>query len=160
MYRDDEEALLARVEALQAEADELRGRVGVLERANAELETECARLREHAARAARSALPPERAAPSAMVLRIRERDDTREERFEIGVITIGREEADIVLRDHAVDRLHAVIQSSSSGVVVADLGSKIGTRVNGEDVKIRTLHLGDTIQIGDASIDVVAGPPA
>ncbi len=62
---------------------------------------------------------------------------------------IGRSpEADIMISDSRVSRLHARLEKTEKGWVILDLESKNGTRVNGELVKEKLLSSGDVIQIG------------
>src|SRR4051812_20724156 len=64
-------------------------------------------------------------------------------------ITIGREEGNsIQLNDERVSRYHVKIQEDHNRLVITDLESTNGTKVNGEDVQLRILRHGDTIQIG------------
>ena len=64
-------------------------------------------------------------------------------------ITIGREEGNIIqLNDERVSRFHAKIQLDHEQLVMTDLDSTNGTRVNGEDIQLRNLRFGDVIQIG------------
>lgn len=64
-------------------------------------------------------------------------------------ITIGREEGnDIQLNDERVSRFHVRIQAEPGNVMLADLGSTNGTKVNGERVSLKKLRYGDIIQIG------------
>jgi pSer/pThr/pTyr-binding forkhead associated (FHA) protein len=64
-------------------------------------------------------------------------------------ITIGREEGNVIqLNDERVSRFHAKIQLDHEQIVMTDLDSTNGTRVNGEDIQLRNLRFGDVIQIG------------
>lgn len=64
-------------------------------------------------------------------------------------ITIGREEGnDIRLSDERISRYHAKIQSDNGEVILTDLESTNGTRVNGNSINIRRLKAGDRINIG------------
>lgn len=64
-------------------------------------------------------------------------------------ITIGREEDnDIRLNDDRVSRFHAKIQEDAGRVILTDLDSTNGTRVNGHPVRMRVLQLGDQILFG------------
>jgi hypothetical protein len=64
-------------------------------------------------------------------------------------ITIGREEGNIIqLNDERVSRFHAKIQLDHEQIVMTDLDSTNGTRVNGEDIQLRNLRFGDVIQTG------------
>lgn len=64
-------------------------------------------------------------------------------------ITIGRENGNsIQLNDDRVSRYHLKIQEDQNSVVLTDLDSTNGTRVNGEDIRLRILRVGDMISIG------------
>lgn len=64
-------------------------------------------------------------------------------------ITIGREEGNTIqLNDDRVSRFHVKIQEDHEKVVMTDLESTNGTKVNGEDVSLRILRHGDMIMIG------------
>lgn len=64
-------------------------------------------------------------------------------------ITIGREEGNsIQLNDERVSRYHVKIQEDHDRLVITDLESTNGTKVNNEDVQLRILRFGDMIQLG------------
>lgn len=64
-------------------------------------------------------------------------------------VTIGREEGNVVqLNDERISRYHIKIQEDGAKLVLTDLESTNGTRVNGEDVQLRILQFGDVIAIG------------
>ena len=64
-------------------------------------------------------------------------------------ITIGREEGNTIqLNDERVSRYHIKIQEDHSRLVITDLESTNGTKVNGEDVQLRILRYGDIIFVG------------
>jgi pSer/pThr/pTyr-binding forkhead associated (FHA) protein len=64
-------------------------------------------------------------------------------------ITIGREEGNAIqLNDDRVSRFHVKIQEDNDQLVLTDLESTNGTRVNGEDINIRILKYGDLITVG------------
>ncbi len=64
-------------------------------------------------------------------------------------ITIGREEGNAVqLNDDRVSRYHVKIQEDNCQLVLTDLESTNGTRVNGEDISLRILRHGDLITLG------------
>lgn len=64
-------------------------------------------------------------------------------------ITIGREEGNpLRLNDERVSRFHAKIQAEGGEIILTDLESTNGTRVNGHIVSIRRLRAGDRIQMG------------
>ena len=64
-------------------------------------------------------------------------------------VTIGREEGNVLrLNDERVSRYHAKIQTEEGDVILTDLDSTNGTRVNGATVQIRRLRAGDQLSIG------------
>lgn len=64
-------------------------------------------------------------------------------------ITIGREDDnDIRLNDERVSRFHAKVQDDEGHVILTDLQSTNGTRVNGHPVQVHVLQVGDQVQIG------------
>jgi pSer/pThr/pTyr-binding forkhead associated (FHA) protein len=66
-----------------------------------------------------------------------------------GPLRIGRARAnDLVLDHESVSRHHAELRRDRGGVVIADLGSTNGTRVDGQAVREQVLTPGATIHIG------------
>lgn len=64
-------------------------------------------------------------------------------------VTIGREEGNTVqLNDERISRFHLKIQEDMNKLVLTDLDSTNGTKVNGEDVQLRILRYGDLITVG------------
>ncbi|MCH2113846.1 MAG: FHA domain-containing protein [Pirellulales bacterium] len=64
-------------------------------------------------------------------------------------ITIGREEGNSVqLNDDRLSRFHIKIQEDQDKLVLTDLESTNGTRVNGEDTQLRILRYGDVVSVG------------
>src|SRR5215211_7098382 len=64
-------------------------------------------------------------------------------------ITIGREEGNTIqLNDERISRFHVKIQEDHNRLVITDLESTNGTKVNNEDVQLRILRFGDMIQLG------------
>lgn len=73
-------------------------------------------------------------------------------------VTIGREEDNSVqLNDERVSRFHAKIQDEDGRLILTDLDSTNGTRVNGHPVQVRVLQFGDQLTFG-RSVLVVGGP--
>ncbi|WP_437191767.1 FHA domain-containing protein [Planctomicrobium sp. SH527] len=73
-------------------------------------------------------------------------------------LTVGREEDnDIQLNDERVSRFHIKVQEDSGRLILTDLDSTNGTRVNGHPVRLRVLQLGDLIMVG-RSVLLVGGP--
>ncbi len=71
--------------------------------------------------------------------------------FTRDVITIGRKEGNTIrLTERNVSRNHAKLSKDNAHVVIEDLGSFNGIKLNGDRIDGRVLvHEGDTIQIGD-----------
>ena len=68
-------------------------------------------------------------------------------------LIIGRlPECDVVLGDPNVSRRHAEIRRTEEGLVVTDLGSTNGTRVNGVPVREQQLESGDEITVGSTTL--------
>jgi hypothetical protein len=64
-------------------------------------------------------------------------------------ITMGREEGNLLrLNDERVSRFHAKVQLDNDDVILTDLESTNGTKVNGKTVQIRRLRPGDQVGIG------------
>lgn len=64
-------------------------------------------------------------------------------------VSVGREEENsIQLNDDRISRFHAKLQYHSGRVILTDLASTNGTRVNGHPVQTRILQAGDVISIG------------
>ena len=64
-------------------------------------------------------------------------------------ITIGREEGNTIqLNDERVSRYHVKIQEDHDRLVITDLESTNGTKINGEDVQLRILRYGDMLALG------------
>lgn len=78
-------------------------------------------------------------------------------------VTIGREEGNSVqLNDERISRFHLKIQEDNDKLVLTDLESTNGTRVNGEDTHLRILRYGDIIMVGRSVVlygskDEIAG---
>jgi len=63
--------------------------------------------------------------------------------------TIGREISNaIALNDESVSRYHVKIQNDNGRIILTDLGSTNGTRVNGHPVQLKVLKPGDQIHVG------------
>src|SRR5437763_1956952 len=64
-------------------------------------------------------------------------------------VTIGREEGNVLrLNDERVSRFHAKVQQDNGDIILTDLESTNGTRVNGTVVQIRRLRIGDRVCVG------------
>ena len=72
-----------------------------------------------------------------------------------GPVRIGRApECELVLKDNRVSRRHARLAARDGVLVLTDLGSTNGTRVNGHRVTEVVLGAGDRVQIGETSLVV------
>ncbi|MFQ5490169.1 MAG: FHA domain-containing protein [Phycisphaerae bacterium] len=66
---------------------------------------------------------------------------------------IGRRPGcDLVVEDRSLSRAHALVFTYLSRVVVYDLASHNGVKLNGEPVKFATLHDGDTLTLGTVDL--------
>ncbi len=64
-------------------------------------------------------------------------------------MTIGREEGNsIQLNDERISRYHLKLQEDNDKIVLTDLESTNGTKVNGEDIQVRIVRDGDMIAVG------------
>ncbi len=71
-------------------------------------------------------------------------------RLDQDVATIGRrEDNSYVVPDPRVSRVHAEIRKEASAVIITDLGSSAGTKVNDEDLEgPRVIRHGDRVSLG------------
>ncbi|MFL5320983.1 MAG: FHA domain-containing protein [Myxococcaceae bacterium] len=76
-------------------------------------------------------------------------------------ITVGRQEGNTIrLTERNVSRRHARLVRSNGHVLVEDLGSYNGIRVNGEKIQGKyQVHDGDLIQIGDYDLAIQSDQP-
>lgn len=75
-------------------------------------------------------------------------------------VIIGNEaEVQIDLRDPSVSPIHCLIELRDSGYYICDLGSQAGTIKNGKPVLDEPLSSGDTVVIGEYSIQFFVGIP-
>jgi hypothetical protein len=64
-------------------------------------------------------------------------------------LTVGREEGNPVqLNDERISRFHLKIQEDQEKIVLTDLESTNGTKVNGENIQLWILRPGDVIALG------------
>ena len=78
-----------------------------------------------------------------------------------GEISVGREDADVILDDPEASRQHAVLANHSGTVTVRDLESRNGTFVNGEAVTgEKELAQGDLVKIAGSVWRVELPQPA
>ena len=76
-------------------------------------------------------------------------------------VILGREGATIYLESKLASVRHAEIRADGGGLLLRDLGSAIGTRVNGAPVSARLLAPGDLVEIGEDAfrVDNAVAPP-
>ena len=68
-------------------------------------------------------------------------------------VTIGREEGNTIqLNDERISRFHLRIQQDHEDLVLTDLESTNGSKVNNEDVQLKILRHGDLITIGRSTL--------
>lgn len=68
-------------------------------------------------------------------------------------ITVGRHESqDIAVREAEVSRKHCVFRQKGGVYTLEDLGSALGTTVNGEPIKVHELKSGDVVAVGSLKI--------
>jgi pSer/pThr/pTyr-binding forkhead associated (FHA) protein len=79
--------------------------------------------------------------------------------------TIGRDSSNqLVVNDPAVSRSHAVVIARDDVLVLVDLGSAGGTKVNGRSVSGKTIPNGARLRVGDTELELISvdssTPPA
>ena len=68
-------------------------------------------------------------------------------------VTIGREEGNTIqLNDERISRFHLRIQRDHADLVLTDLESTNGSKVNNEDVQLKIIRHGDLISIGRSTL--------
>lgn len=68
-------------------------------------------------------------------------------------VTIGREEGNTIqLNDERISRFHLRIQQDHDDLVLTDLESTNGSKVNNEDVQLKILRHGDLITLGRSTL--------
>jgi hypothetical protein len=72
--------------------------------------------------------------------------------------TIGRKECDLILDDRLVSRRHAELKFIQNTVVIDDLKSKNGIKVNGEKIASSQLVSNDLISIGPINLRILTAP--
>src|SRR5947199_1710118 len=75
------------------------------------------------------------------------------------ILLFGRhEECDVQLNSKKVSRRHCVLASVNGYLVVRDLGSTNGVRINGQRVAEGKLQPGDELQIGNFKYQICGDP--
>ena len=87
-----------------------------------------------------------------VTLRILDGPDRCKEFYQIATpVTVGREEGNLIqLNDHRVSRHHLKIHENDDAVLITDLQSTNGTKINGETIRVWQLHPGDLITLGQS----------
>ena len=87
-----------------------------------------------------------------VTIRILDGPDRGKEFYQVATpITIGREEGNLIqLNDHRVSRHHLKIHENGHAVLMTDLQSTNGTKINGETVHVWQIHPGDLITVGQS----------
>jgi hypothetical protein len=68
--------------------------------------------------------------------------------------TIGRKDCDLILDDRLISRRHAEIKFDENKLVIEDLASTNGTKVNGNIIKKKQVSPNDLISIGPANLRI------
>jgi len=77
------------------------------------------------------------------------------ERFTVTLpCTIGRKDCDLILDDRLISRRHAELKIVERKLVIADLASTNGTKVNGKTVTTKQLIPNDLISIGPTTLRI------
>jgi hypothetical protein len=75
------------------------------------------------------------------------------------VVKVGKIASSHFHLDHpSVSRMHAIIETTTEGSTIIDLGSTAGTRINGARINKAPITEGDEIGIGEVLVRVTAGP--
>ncbi len=75
------------------------------------------------------------------------------------ILLFGRhEECDVQLNSKKVSRRHCVLAQVNDYLIVRDLGSTNGVRINGQRVKEGKLMTGDELQVGNFKYQVCGNP--
>jgi hypothetical protein len=94
-------------------------------------------------------VPPKENPKMTSVILFVESGPLQGKRFTVALpCTIGRKECDVMLEDRLVSRRHAELKIIDHQLVLEDLASKNGTKVNDEKVATKQLNQNDLISIG------------
>lgn len=92
-------------------------------------------------------------------IRIEQDGESQVVEFTSETVTFGRaKENNIKLEEKKASRKHGKLEVGPDGVVLTDLGSSNGTRLNGKPITSATLRVGDVIQIGETRLVVESTP--
>ncbi|MDB5173476.1 MAG: hypothetical protein JWN51_2249 [Phycisphaerales bacterium] len=77
-----------------------------------------------------------------------------------GAVVIGRvADCDLMIEDREISRRHSRVEQTAEGWLIADLGSKNGTLVDGGRVERHVLVDGDVVRLGNATLTFRADQP-
>lgn len=100
---------------------------------------------------------PQKAEQPGVILSV-ESGPLQGERFTVTLpCIIGRSGCDLKLDDNRISRRHAELKMVGYKLVIEDLESKNGTKVNGESVMSKQLFANDLISIGPINLKITAG---
>lgn len=92
-------------------------------------------------------------------IRVHASDGSAFERVIDRRVTIGREGGGLLILDQSVSRLHATLEPTGQGLLVTDLLSTSGTRLNGFRITQPSLcGVGDELVLGNSRIVIIGGP--
>ena len=92
--------------------------------------------------------------PMSVVLYV-ESGPQQGERFTVTLpCTIGRKDCDLILDDRLISRRHAELKMDGNKLVIEDLASKNGTKVNGKKVTVKQLIPHDLISFGPSNLRI------
>lgn len=101
---------------------------------------------------------PEATATCTLTVSVFRRDrQVNVARLSAPALKIGTDpRSQLVLDDPAARRMHAVVEMDDAGATLIDLGTDVGTWVNGARINRVRLQPGDEIRIGTTTIQVVS----
>ena len=73
-------------------------------------------------------------------------------------MTVGRANADIIINDPMISRMHCALEVSDEGIRLLDLGSTNGTFVNDQQIESAVLSSGSTFRVGEHLFQLVISP--
>lgn len=80
--------------------------------------------------------------------------------FQAGQIVVGsQKDLQLQIQSPQVSLIHCVFEDRDGSWFVADLGSKSGTRLNGQNILDTPVQTGDRISIGDFELEFTLGTP-
>ena len=73
-----------------------------------------------------------------------------------GKLVVGRgEKSDTKINDPSVSRVHFSVAVLENTISITDLGSSTGTFVSDVQVKSKNIQIGESIRIGDSTLEVI-----